>query len=125
MSNLGFLLGIILYLIYMGWIYESIGFMTLAYMTAVLFVLAFFVIIYRKYTIKGKIQVPIGISEIGKKNTIKLIITNNSSIPLTRIKAVILVKDTLTKAKRKCVMKLPTVNKGTHTFESSVILNES
>lgn len=125
MSNFGFLFGIILYLIYMGWIYESVGFMTLAYMTAVLFVLSFFVIIYRKCTIKGKIQVPIGISEIGKPNTIKLIITNNSAIPLTRIKAVLIVEDTLTKAKRKCVMRLPVVTKGAHTFESSVILNNA
>lgn len=123
MSNFGFVFVIILYLIYMGWIYESIGFMTLAYMTAVLFVLALFVIIYRKCTIKGDIQVPIGISENGKPNNIKITVTNKSFISLSRIKAVIVVRDTLTKVKHKYVLKLPMVPKGEHTFERSIILN--
>lgn len=125
MSNFGFIFVVILYLIYMGWIYESIGFMTLAFMTAVLFVLAFFAVIYRKYTIKGKIQVPIEISEKGKPNNIKVIVTNKSFIPLSRIKAVIVVQDTLTKVKKKYVMKLPMVPKGTHSFERSIILNDA
>ena len=123
MSNFGSLFLVILYLVYMGWIYESIGFMTLAYMAAVLFVLAFFVTIYRKYTITGKMKVPIGISEIGKPNIIKITVTNKSFIPVSRMKAMILVEDTLTKKKKKYVLKLPAIPKGVHTFESSVILN--
>ena len=79
----------------MGWIYESAGFMTLAYMASVLFVLAFFWLIYRRYTIKGNIDVPIGISEEGKNTLVKVIITNKSFVPISRMKAVIVVQDTL------------------------------
>lgn len=121
MCSFGILTVIILYLYYMGWIYESAGFMTLAYMASVLFVLAFFWLIYRRYTIKGNIDVPIGISEEGKNTLVKVIITNKSFVPISRMKAVIVVQDTLVRKKKKYVLKLQSVPKGEHCYESNVV----
>ena len=70
MCSFGILSAIILYLYYMGWIYESEGFMMLAYMAVVLFLLAFLFLIYRRYTRKGNIDVPINISEEGKNTLV-------------------------------------------------------
>ena len=125
MCSFGILTGIILYLFYMGWIYESTGFMTLAYMASVLFVVAFFWLIYRRYTVRGSIDVPIGIAEEGQNTLVKLIITNKSIVPISRMKAVIIVWDTLTKKKKKYTMKLPTVPKGEHCYESNVVFSKA
>lgn len=125
MCSFGILTGIIIYLFYMGWIYESAGFMTLAYMASVLFVMAFFLLIYRRYTVRGSIDVPIGISEENKNTLVKLMITNKSLVPISRMKAVVLVVDTLTKKKKKYVMKLPTVTKGEHCYESNVVFSSA
>lgn len=114
------LLILTMYLAYMGWMYVNAGFMTLAYIAAVLFVLSFFMLLYRKYTIKGSIKVPIGISEEGKNNLVKLVITNKGFLQVSRMKAIIQVEDTLLKKKKKYVMKMMSLPKGTHTFESNV-----
>ena len=120
MFSFGLLFVLILYLVYMGWMYVNAGFITMAYVAAVLFVLSFFILIYRKYTIKASIKVPISISEQGKYNLVKLIITNKSPIPVGRMKAIIQVEDTLIGKKKKYVMKLAMVPKGEHVFESNV-----
>lgn len=125
MCSFGILSAIILYLYYMGWMYESEGFMTLAYMAVVLFVLAFLFLIYRRYTVKGNIEVPINISEEGKNTLVKVIVTNKSFLPISRMKAVIMVTDTLLNKKKKYVLKLPTVPKGRHCFESNLVFPRS
>ena len=121
MCSFGVLSVVILYFVYMGWIYESVGFMTLAYMAAVLFVLAFLTLIYRRYTLKGNIDIPIGISEEGKATLVKLIITNKSLFAMNRMKAVIVVEDTLIKKKKKYIMKLSSVPRGEHSYECSIV----
>lgn len=123
MFSFGVLLILTIYLAYMGWMYENAGFMTLAYMSSVLFVLSFFILLYRKYTIKGSIKVPIGISEEGKNNLVKLVITNKSFLTVSRMKAIIQVEDTLLKKKKKYVMKVAELPKGTHTFESNIVFS--
>ncbi|MBQ2982465.1 MAG: DUF58 domain-containing protein [Lachnospiraceae bacterium] len=120
MFSFGFLLVLIMYLAYMGWMYENAGFMTLAYMASVLFVLSFFILLYRKYTIKGSIKIPIGISEEGKSNLVKLVITNKGFLQISRLKAIIYVEDTLLKKKKKYVMKVAALLKGTHAYESNI-----
>lgn len=105
---------------YYAMMYENTGLMLLAYLQAALFVLSFFAVIYRMCTIRGRLEIPVGIAEPEKENLVKLIITNKGFLPLMRSEALISVEDVCTGRKTKEWKRLSSVSKGEITFVRTV-----
>lgn len=105
---------------YLAMIYESTEFMLLVYLQAALFVLSFFTVCYRKFTISGKITVPVGIAEPGKDSLVKLCVTNKGFRSVARVKALLVVEDFCTGKKTKEWVKLPVVQRGETGFVRTV-----
>lgn len=115
------LLAIIFATIYIAFIYESVGFMLLTFMETVFFVISFIYLFLCRYAVKGKIEVPIGISEAGKESIVKAVITNKKRFPVTRMKALIIVEDTITESVKKSWMKLPEIPFGEVSLTNNII----
>ena len=113
------LAGSILLTGYFAMMYESAELMLLVYVQAALFVLSFFTVIYRKCTICGSLDVPVGIAEPDKENLVKLTITNKGFLPMTRLEALVTVEDECTGKKTKEWMKTGTVLRGETVFMRS------
>lgn len=113
---------LILVTIYVAFMYESSAVMLFVYVEVAFMLASFTYLMYRMYTLKGAISVPISISEIGKENLVKVNIINNSRIPIMRMKANVMVKDTLGGHSKKCWMKLQEVNTGENEYIRSLIL---
>ncbi len=108
--------------IYVALMYDNSAIMLLVYLEAAFLVVSLGYLVYRRYTLKASIEVPIGISEVGKENMVKICITNNSRIPMMRLKAKVIVEDTLSGLKRKCWVKLDEVVTGENEYIRNVIL---
>lgn len=111
----------ILVTIYVAMMYESSAIMLLVYMEAALFLVSLCYLAYRRFTIKGKIDVPINISEIGKENLVKVIVKNRSILPINRMKAYVVVENTLNGSKKKTWMRLSEVSEGKNTYIKNVV----
>lgn len=110
---------------YFAMVYESAELMLLVYLQVALFVLAFFFVWYRKFTIKGRIEVPVGSAEPGKISLIKLVIKNNGFMPVTRMAALVTVEDLYADTKKKQWMKLGELPKGESSFQQMISLSET
>ncbi len=115
------LFGLIVVTAYMALMYRNESMVLLAYMEVTLFVLSFLWLLFRRITISGSIDVPIGISEAEKENLVKIKIRNKTRIPVTRMKAFIIVEDTVRGYKNWSWMKLPEVSAGENIFIKSII----
>lgn len=115
------LLVIILETLDLSMMYENPCIMLLGFVEIAYLIVSLCYLLFRKFTIKGKVEVPIGISEPGKANLVKVIIKNKSVVPLMRAKALIVVEDTLSGIKKKSWMKLSEVLRGQNVFTKSVI----
>ena len=111
--NLLLIIGITSYLAFM---YQNVTIMLLVYMEAVLFLVAFCSVLYRKHRIKGRLELPVGIAEKGRESLIKLTVTNRGRIPVNRMKALITVWDHMRGKRRNYWMTLPIVPKGGSEF---------
>ncbi len=120
MSGFIILAGSILATGYLAMVYESTELMLLVYLQAALFVLSFFTVILRKCTIRGGIDVPVGIAEPGKETLVKLLVTNKVFLPMARMKALVAVEDTCTGRVKKEWMKVAAVLRGETTFVRTV-----
>lgn len=114
------LAGSILLTGYFAMMYESAELMLLVYLQAALFVLSFFTVIFRKCTIRGSLDVPVGIAEPDKENLVKLVITNKGFLPMARLEALVTVEDECTGRRTKEWMKTGTVLRGETVFVRSV-----
>ncbi len=103
----------------MALMYNNESLMLLVFLEAALFVISLFIVIYRKATIKGGIEVPIGISETNKDNIVKIVVRNESPVTVARMKVLLVVKNTITGKQRKSWMKLA----GTHNEETAFVQN--
>ena len=104
--------------------YESQGLMLLAYIEAALFVISFFGLIVRMFTIKGHMDIPVGISEKGDKSLIKITIKNNGLFPVAGIKVCIVVCDTMRGTKEKHWLKLPVSPRGESEFVHDMLFSK-
>ena len=111
------LFGIIIGTIYLALMYNNEAIMLLVFMEAAFFVVSLGFIFYRRLTLKARVNVPIGISETGKENLVRIEIINRSPIPVARMKALVQVENTVTKEMKKEWMKLA----GTHDVETVFI----
>lgn len=78
---------------YVALMYENTELMLLVYVQAALFVLSAFTVWYRKFTIRGKIEVPVSLAESGKDILVKVVLTNKGHVPMARLKAKVAVED--------------------------------
>lgn len=112
----------ILVTIYVGLMYENSAIMLLVYLEAAFVFVSLIYLLYRRHNLKGAIEVPIGISEVGKENMVKIRVNNNSHLPMMRLKARVVVEDTLSGLKRKFWMKIDKLYAGENEYIRNVIL---
>lgn len=108
--------GSILASYYFAMTYESPEFMLLVYLQAALFVLSVFTVLYRKFTITGELDVPVGIAEPDRENLVKLQISNKGFLPMARLKALVEVEDVGNGSVSKRWMKVSSVWRGKSNF---------
>lgn len=101
---------------YLALTYENTGLMLLAYMEAALFVLSVIELIMRKFTVRGRLEIPVGISEKNHENLIKITLNNKGIFPVARIKAGIVIRDVMRGKKEWCWFTLPVAVRGESTF---------
>ena len=122
MFKLGIFIGIIAITVYIALIYESTAIMLLAYAEVAFFAVSFFYLLIRQFTISGKLEVPVGISETGKENLVKIIIKNSLPLPVMRMKALLTVENTLTGEIENEWMNLPPVAVGKNYLSGKLLL---
>ncbi len=101
---------------YLAMAYESTELMLLVYLQAALFVLSFFMVWYRKFTLRAELLAPVDIAEPGKETMVKLVTKNKGLLPIARADAQIVVTDVCTGHRKKEWMKLSTVPRGEWSF---------
>ena len=106
--------------IYIAFMYKSTVMMLLTFMEAALFVVALISLLNRCFRIRGHIEVPVGIAERGRESLVKLNISNESLFPVSRMAALIIVKDAMRGKKQKYWMTLPIVPRGESEFIQAV-----
>ncbi len=108
--------------LYLAFMYYNATIMLLAYLEAALFVVSFFTCLWRRRNLRAELGVPVGIAENGRETLVKLDITNRGRTVVTKVKAVLVVKDILRNKIRKYRMTLPGVLPGKNEFIRSVRL---
>ena len=101
--------------------YENATFLLLMYIEIVLLLVSLIYLQVCKHLIKGKIEVPISISESGKNNLTKITVNNKSRLIVVRMKVCVIVEDTLSRYKKKYWMKLPACTHGEMVFIKSIV----
>ena len=86
---------------YFAFMYENATFLLLMYIEIVLLLVSLIYLQVCKHLIKGKIEVPISISEAGKNNLTKITVKNKSRLIVARMKVCVIVEDTLSRYKKK------------------------
>lgn len=109
-------------MVYFAIMYENVAIMLIAYLQVALFVAGLIGALLRKRMLKARLNVPVGVSEIGKENLVKVTVTNLSVIPVVRMKALLRVEDTLSGNVNQEWVKLSEVLRGESSFMRSVIL---
>lgn len=112
---------LIIVTIYIALMYENAAIMLLVYVQAAFFVVSFLWLIFHKFALKAKVELPIGISEIGKENMVRIMVENMSIFPMNRVKVRVIVTDTLSRKKKRYWMKLAEVYRGENEFVQSII----
>lgn len=125
MFRFGVLIGIIAATIYIALIYHSTAIMLLAYAEAAFFAVSFFYLLIRRFLVKGKLEIPVGISETGKENLVKIVIKNQFPLPIMRIKAQLVVEETISGRKEKSWMNLPEAVAGKNYFSGKLVLQDA
>lgn len=108
---------------YFAMMYENTELMLLVYLQAALFVLSFFTVIFRKCTVRGELDIPVGIGEPDKESLVKLVITNKGFLPMGRLKVLLETKDECTGKKKAEWMTVASVLNGETTFVRSVVFS--
>ncbi len=111
--------------IYAALMYINASIMLLVYMEVAFFVISVIYVLFRKFTVKGGIKVPIGISEIGKDSVVKIKINNKSIIPIVRAKVLIIVKDMMSGSSKKYWMKLSEISRGEVSFVRNIVFQRA
>lgn len=118
--SFGILLGVILITLYVALMYISEAVVLLMYAEAILFVVALIWVIAIRFFLKARIEAPINISEAGKENMVKITVVNRCPITIQRMKALVVIEDTISDIKHKHWMKLPAVAPGENVFTHNV-----
>ncbi|MGN0507301.1 MAG: DUF58 domain-containing protein [Lachnospiraceae bacterium] len=98
--------------IYIAILYINPVMMLLVYMEAAIFVVAAVSLLIRRFRCRVQLEVPVGIAERGRESLVKLNITNRGLFAINRMKALLVVKDSMRGKRKKYWMTLPVVPKG-------------
>ena len=101
---------------YLAMVYENAEFMLLVYIQIALFGLAVPMVLIRRLTIRGTIEIPVGISDPGKETLVKLRISNKGPNSVKRMKALVVTENLCTGEKKKKWMFFQKVPKGETSF---------
>ncbi len=101
---------------YLAMMYENTSLMLLVYLQAALFVLAFFTVWYRKFTMSVSISVPVEIAEPEKECLVKLVTKNKGFLPMMRMKVLLVTEDLCTGVRKKAWVKLAHIPRGEGSF---------
>ncbi len=101
---------------YLAMMYESTELMLLVYLQAALFVLAFFAVWYRKFTVSVSVSVPVEIAEPDKECLVKLVTKNKGFLPMMRMEVLLVTEDLCTGVKKKTWVKLADIPRGEGSF---------
>ncbi len=101
---------------YLAMMYESTEFMLLVYLQAALFVLAFFAVWYRKFTVSVSVSVPVEIAEPDKECLVKLVTKNKGLLPMMRLEVLLVTEDLCAGVKTKKWVKLAAIPRGEGSF---------
>ncbi len=110
---------------YFAMTYENPQMMLLVYLQLALAVVAFVVVLYRKFTVKGEMEVPVGLTEPGKDTLVKLTLRNKGFLPVLRAKALIIIEDVYFGKKKKRWMKLEVLPRGEVSLFRSIAFSEA
>lgn len=105
---------------YFAMIYENPQMMLLMYLQIALVAVALVVVLYRKFTVKGELDVPVGLTEPGKDTLIKLTLRNKGVFPVLRARALLVVEDVYFGKKKKYRMTLDVLSRGENALFRSV-----
>lgn len=101
---------------YVAMMYNSTELMLLVYLQAVLFVLSFFVILYRKFTISVAITIPVEIAEPEKECLVKMVTKNKGFFPMMRMEVRLVTEDLCTGKRKKTWVRLSEIPRGEGSF---------
>ncbi len=110
---------------YFAMTYENPQMMLLMYLQLALAAVALVVVLYRKLTVKGEMDVPVGLTEPGKDTLVKLTLCNKGFLPVLRAKALIVVEDVYFGRKKKYRMKLDVLSRGENSQFRSIAFSEA
>lgn len=119
------LLIIIFATFYVALMYLNASLIMVCYMEAALCIAAFIYLMFCKIALKTSIKIPVGISEIGRENIIKINIKNRSRLPVVRLKACLVVHETIKGTKKKYNMKLDKVMHGKNEYVKKLAFAEA
>lgn len=120
MISFGILFSIIILTVYLALAYESEAIALLLYGEVLFFVVSFFALLLRRFTVKGSIAVPVGISETGKENLVRITVTNKGLFRINRAKALIVVEDMLRGSAKRYFLKLSEIPRGESSFTQGI-----
>lgn len=101
---------------YLAMMYENTALMLLVYVQVALFVLAFFTVWYRKFTISVGISVPVEIAEPEKECLVKMVTKNKGFFPMMRMEVLLVTEDLCTGVRKKAWVKLADIPRGEGSF---------
>ena len=116
MFNFIVLLIIIVVTMYTALIYDNATIMLVGFMGAVLFVLSFVQLIFIRFMLKAKIEIPVGISETGRPNAVRVRIHNKGITLIKRAMVRIRIEDEIRGKVVKYWLKLPEITPGDNNF---------
>ena len=110
---------------YVALMYLNAALISVCYMEMALLVVSFIYLMICRFTIKARIKIPVGISEIGRENLVKINITSKAGLPIIRVKAYIVVHETIKGTKKRYKMKLNGVARGKNEFMKNLVFDDA
>lgn len=115
---------LILFLIYIAFLIQNQALLLIAFVLTVFFAFALASAISRLRKVNAFMEVPIGISEKGRENLVKITITNADRNYMARTKVLIVVKDLIRGKRKYCLLKVPGVSTGENEFVESIVFHD-
>ncbi len=112
------LLLVIVATLYEALMYNNETIMLLVYMEAALFVISFFSLLLRRLKLEADLEIPVGLAENGGEGMIKLSVINEGQAPITRMKALLIIKDVARGKRKRRWVTLPVIPGGTSENEN-------
>lgn len=125
MINLVLFILLVLVLFYLALIYTSSSMALLAIMAASFAVCSLFWLVYIRCTVRGKVTVPIGVADYGKKITVCITLSNRGIFSCSKMKLCLLVEDRFSGHRSKKWIYVSEILTGESKVEYQVLLPQA